>query len=152
MFANVMAALTGQGKGSALYAQLSKLARRISDNRIIAGLHFPIDTSAGYVLADALAEFFVARCGGGAPKYGSRTFDGAKFRPEADVDPQRVFDPKLDERNATVTENDPPGSREKPFQIEPSPLLSALWDEAQAEMKLQGFDVGSSTRPTESEK
>jgi hypothetical protein len=41
---------------------LLALAARIANNRMIAGLHTPIDTAAGRMLGTVLADYLVARC------------------------------------------------------------------------------------------
>ena len=43
---------------------LLALAARIANNRMIAGLHTPIDTAAGRMLGTVLADYLVARCTG----------------------------------------------------------------------------------------
>jgi membrane-associated phospholipid phosphatase len=45
------------------YTQLRLQARRFSVNRIVAGVHFPIDAAAGQVLGTSLGEFFLCMCG-----------------------------------------------------------------------------------------
>lgn len=46
-----------------LKQQLNRLAARIAQNRVVAGLHFPADTLAGQVMGTALAEYLIRRCG-----------------------------------------------------------------------------------------
>jgi len=46
--------------------QLDALADRITQNRVIAGVHFPVDGEAGKALAVWLAEYFLASCVGDA--------------------------------------------------------------------------------------
>ena len=40
--------------------QLEKLANRIGENRVVAGLHYPSDIAQGKVLGEALALHFIA--------------------------------------------------------------------------------------------
>jgi hypothetical protein len=49
-----------------LSGMLLALAARIANNRMIAGLHTPIDTSAGRLLGTVLADYLAARCTGSA--------------------------------------------------------------------------------------
>jgi membrane-associated phospholipid phosphatase len=43
--------------------QLERQAARISVNRVVAGVHFPVDAHAGEALGRTLARFFLWRCG-----------------------------------------------------------------------------------------
>jgi membrane-associated phospholipid phosphatase len=42
--------------------QLMRLAARVAVNRIVAGVHFPVDAAAGMVLGLTLGQYFVNRC------------------------------------------------------------------------------------------
>ena len=122
--------------------QLYRLARRISDNRVIAGIHFPIDGAAGYALARALSDFFIAR----SDKHGGAVdvvaFDGRNYRPNADIDPRRVFEKKASPLNATMADKKcPPAFRRSgpAIHVAGSKLLNALWASANDELRAQGF-------------
>lgn len=65
--ARLLAALTQPASGTdsawdGLPHQLDRLAERIADNRIVAGVHFRMDQGAGRALGDALADYLIA-CG-----------------------------------------------------------------------------------------
>ncbi len=53
--------------------QLDRQSARITTNRVIAGVHFPVDSMAGRMLGVALGEYFVGRC------TGDQTFMSRKF-------------------------------------------------------------------------
>jgi membrane-associated phospholipid phosphatase len=65
-----------QGAIEELVAQLYRQAERISTNRVVAGVHFPIDTSAGATLGVCLAEYMADRCAGFG--WQPRKLDGAR--------------------------------------------------------------------------
>jgi PAP2 superfamily len=62
MFARLMRELMGQNADSGLHDALQKQARGIADNRVYAGLHYPIDSVAGQLLGETLAEYVISRC------------------------------------------------------------------------------------------
>jgi hypothetical protein len=68
--------------------QLDRQAARITTNRVVAGVHFPVDSMAGRMLGVALGEYFVARC------TAAQTFKGRKFvAAEIDSAPTTDFNP-----------------------------------------------------------
>ena len=93
MLAHVLQTLLGlEGQPHhATVRQLQRQAARIATNRVIAGVHFPVDSIAGRLLGVALGEFFVARCCP-APQvtWRPRGFDGSKafreFLPNEELD------------------------------------------------------------------
>tara|TARA_B100001105_G_scaffold255227_1_gene253624 strand:- start:377 stop:1468 length:1092 start_codon:yes stop_codon:yes gene_type:complete len=77
-------------------AQLHRLAARIATNRVIAGVHFPVDNVAGRLLGTVLGEYFCFVCGGrgpdsepssGVPAWRAGRFDGTRFPEDTDFDP-----------------------------------------------------------------
>jgi membrane-associated phospholipid phosphatase len=72
--------------------QLERLAQRISTNRVVAGVHFPVDNVAGRILGTALGEYFSYLCGardrsGAILPWHHASFDGRKCDGEIEFDP-----------------------------------------------------------------
>jgi hypothetical protein len=105
--------------------QLDRQAARIATNRVIAGVHFPVDSMAGRMLGVALGEYFVARCTGG------QTLMGRKFIATGiDGLPATDFNPF----NANQRLDSGPFYSETPGgTVAKSTLMGHLWDKAQAE-------------------
>jgi hypothetical protein len=61
MVAYALQRLIGWKTGDPGTIQLQRLAARISINRIVAGVHFPVDAIGGQLLGQTLGEYFVAR-------------------------------------------------------------------------------------------
>jgi membrane-associated phospholipid phosphatase len=122
-----------------LFEQLQRQAARISTHRVIAGVHFPVDTMAGRMLGVALGEYLVARSGA-AGGFTSRRFRAAAIdaAPATDFNP---FEPAQQlEGNALLGGAATPLFAAVPVAGGPaasfrSPLLAALWDKARAEWK-----------------
>lgn len=80
MAAGVIEALVpGFTKGTGPSKAVRRLAHRIGQNRVIAGLHFPIDCIAGQLLGDVLAQYFVALCQPAGKAWTPSIFDGASL-------------------------------------------------------------------------
>lgn len=90
---------------------LRRVAHQIAYNRIVAGVHYPVDGHAGVALGDALSGYFLARCGA-VPQAAA-----AEFRSKGFV--ARGFD--FDELPEPVAAN---------LDIASSPLLKPLWEAA----------------------
>jgi len=63
VMARLFSALVPGFEGHQGAAYLRRLAGRISENRVIAGVHFPIDLVAGRLLGDAVADYLLAGMG-----------------------------------------------------------------------------------------
>lgn len=62
--ATLLSALLYPDPTDARRAMLDRLARRIAFNRVVAGVHYPMDSWAGYGLGNALGQALVALAGG----------------------------------------------------------------------------------------
>jgi hypothetical protein len=105
--------------------QLERLSARITTNRVIAGVHFPVDSMAGRMLGVALGEYFVGRC------TGNGTFMNRKFL-SAGIDgaPNTDFNPF----SATQGLGQAPFySQAAGVNVQLSPLMYYVWDMAQEE-------------------
>ena len=108
---------------------------------MVAGLHFPVDSAAGYALGRALASYFVAlakatkrtrKAGGVAEAWRSVDFEGKKFPGRSDW--RRPEPPSLEPNFAKTTAVDANVAGA-------APLLAQLWTCAQAEQRDAGFQV-----------
>jgi hypothetical protein len=93
--------------------QMDRLARRIAFNRVVAGVHFPVDSAAGYALGLRLAGHFVGWA------TGKRALEKLHFNPQT---------------HAELTETGPrPVIKRQPTSDGKSALLARLWDAAKRE-------------------
>ena len=133
MFARVMLALTGQASASQLAQQLNLTARRIADNRVIAGVHFPIDSPAGFVLAEVMADYLLARCGV-VTSMKSKALDGTALSSTADADPADLMTINSGWSGAAAAL-----TVGRAVTIAPSSLMVEMWKRARDELKSHGF-------------
>ena len=66
-----------QASEDLLEGQLNALAARIATNRVVAGLHYPIDTEVGMVVGQRLGAYLVALC------QGAKSVDAFRFENKA---------------------------------------------------------------------
>ena len=109
--------------------QLERVSARITTNRVIAGVHFPVDSMAGRMLGVALGEYFVGRCTGG------QTFMSRKFL-AAGIDGNSTTD--FNPFNTTIAPIQDLG--QAPFfyasagaNVTQSMLMNYVWGKAQDE-------------------
>jgi membrane-associated phospholipid phosphatase len=111
-----LAGLRQLPKESPRWSQLMLQSRRISINRTIAGVHFPIDAAAGQVLGESLGEFFLCLSG-----IGDKPCNVRSFRPLGRGDDQR--NDYLASASGPVFGSQPPKPGAK---ITPGPIVREL--------------------------
>ncbi|MCU0764621.1 MAG: phosphatase PAP2 family protein [Burkholderiaceae bacterium] len=125
--AEVLCALCGWAAGGTRHEQLQRLSARIATNRVIAGVHFPVDSLAGRLLGQTFGEYVVARCRPGGGSWTPRRFDGSKVDPSDDFHPSQQ--PLAGADAPAFNEALPAGGVGCPE----TPLLAWLWQRAAAE-------------------
>ena len=121
-----------------LNRQFRYLAERIAMNRVIAGVHFPVDNVAGRMLGVTLGRYIAHRFSAGKTiDLYAATFDGRKFSGSDVFDPTNQRVAKHDEDCAV--EGDTKfysWSKQalKPFDDPASDILDPLWQAAMSEV------------------
>jgi hypothetical protein len=108
--------------------QLDRQAARIATNRVVAGVHFPVDSMAGRVLGVALGEYFVGRCRGGQ-RFRRRKFNVG----EIDNAPATDFNPFHADQKIGPSGTGKFYSHSSGSLISQSDLMNYLWLSAQDE-------------------
>lgn len=132
----VLHELLGLQAAAGVAVAMRRLARRIAENRTIAGLHFPMDNCAGWLLGRTLADVVIAMATGRAPP-AERSFDASDEAFRNEVDPASGNLPAGDAEFGSV-----PGCRDVartgPLQQAIEDFAS-LWQSAAAELTAQGL-------------
>lgn len=119
------------GRRDSMTRQMNRLAYRIAENRVVAGLHYPIDAVPGQALGVMLARYvvWVASAGQAWPslKIGAKVFHA---RGDVDGDEVPTFDALLHEQPHITP---PATSLSIVTPMPPAPVLQALWRLARRE-------------------
>ncbi|MGM9490759.1 phosphatase PAP2 family protein [Ideonella sp. YS5] len=119
-----------------LQEQFDRTAERISTNRVIAGLHFPVDNVAGRLLGTTLGRYFVFCCRGTSAKGSDfigrpRLFKGDKCPAGIEFDPRDADqDLKVDGQVYGFDKGE-----QFPDTLPAASVLTVLWQSALEELK-----------------
>lgn len=127
LFLGVVDELLGLQSSGQKWVQLNRLSWRIAENRVVAGLHYPMDSIGGWQLGTMLAKYFVAKCKGGnlgvGASFNTTGLNGASL-PDDDTPLGQV----------------PGCSGPTSITVVVSvPILSELWTAADEELKMLGL-------------
>jgi hypothetical protein len=122
--------------------QLQRIAARVSINRVIAGVHYPVDLMAGRVLGQALGDYVVARC--------RAALVGAVDGGQAFAHLTLRYDPVLDDLDfPALSKSDAwngypiTASAAQALPAQPSLLLATMWNEAEQACVRNGYLRGA---------
>lgn len=127
--ATLLSELAGFAGATEPHRALRRLAHRIAENRVVAGLHFPIDNIAGRLMGDALADYLLAAAGQRNVWTGG-SFDGEGLAAGAAAEDElRDEDSSADSRAAC----NGCGALVPAAAAPPLPIFQQLWVNARAE-------------------
>jgi membrane-associated phospholipid phosphatase len=112
----VLGALAGASANQ--QGMLDRLALRIAENRVVAGVHFPIDCWIGLQMGSVLASYFLALCGARPAWRSARHDDARAVLPAAKLQLEDMLATKLPSETG---------------KSEPNGMLSEAWTAAAGE-------------------
>jgi hypothetical protein len=130
MFANIFQSLCNLNDKSDIVIELQRFARVVSDNRVYAGVHYPVDGVAGRKLAAALSGYFVSRCVGQAWKHHTMLGQHSAVLNNASVDLTVAIDEGAPYYKAASGNQSCPAA---------DSVMAHIWAEARKEMKDLGY-------------
>jgi membrane-associated phospholipid phosphatase len=116
------------GRADGLAIQLERLAFRVAENRVVAGLHFPVDSLCGRVLGVALAQYFVWRATTATSGLVAWTYPKTRSRR---FGPASRSEPRVDEPLDALAEQTP--AVRPPSRLDPADVLGKVWSLATGE-------------------
>jgi len=131
MFAGIMERLLGlTNPPDPTIDWLKRLAHRVAQNRVVAGVHYPVDSVAGRLVGETLAEFFYSRCTQQPAK-----FIKAQFYADSASDDVNLED----EPDSTAFATRVTGVAQSSTVATVDLVLKQMWDDATAELKELGL-------------
>lgn len=136
MVRRVLTALLDVKAGDPIDQQLERLAHRVADNRVVAGLHYPMDSVAGRLLGETLADAFVSACTGKALIVAGAAFNGKALNAK----PADYFSGSPLEVITTIeASTNTPGSKPAEAWQGDDVLAKCMWRAAVNELAALGF-------------
>jgi hypothetical protein len=131
LVANLLLALAPPRTSTLLREPLSLLAGNVAVNRMIAGVHYPMDSWAGMMVGNALAKHFFSQLDSGIT-----IFPAGESKQQREyqnrVEPQNAID---EGKNFHATDMELNVIASVPQMSAPATPLQWLWQQAQAEWK-----------------
>jgi membrane-associated phospholipid phosphatase len=124
--------------------QLMRQAARISVNRTVAGVHFPIDTAAGQVLGLTLARYFIHLAGAATDStFSAWRFDGDRYPGRRDFYFRDFYDPATGKEGLTEEIDLPYVDALTSVAPTESEIIKWLWDAAKREVNAESPKIGN---------
>lgn len=127
--AELLDALLDLGKSGPVWTQLERIAWRITDNRVVAGVHFPMDGIAGQLVGRGVARYVLS-----SVTVAPAAFSGGAFDATA-VAPADLLLPNPAQTSAVPQGTTAPVGA----QAMSNDVLKEMWDAARTELSSLGM-------------